>query len=114
MRSKMMINNPFSIDNIAPDLSRFETKSVNVIYRAQQTGYVVMYANPRWDGLALIRIANNEQMNAGTIMFLTGGSYYDNENESGAGNTLIKKGDYFRIEGPRIHWIMFIPCVGAK
>lgn len=109
-----MINNPFQISNIAPDLNRIETKSINVIYQAARTGYVVMYATPGWNGNAQLDIAQDAELSTNTVtMFLTGGSYYDSENERGGGNCIVRKGDYFKAYGAGIQWVKFIPCKGA-
>lgn len=111
----MMINNPFQISDIAPDLPRQFNQSLNVIYKATTTCYLNMYAIPGWSGTAKIEISTDDAMTKNRIVpVLTGGTYYDNENEHGAGICIIKKGDYYRCNGVGIQYFKVIPCKGDK
>ncbi len=109
----MIIHNPFQISNIAPDLNRIQTKAINVAYQAETTGYVAMYAEPGWSGNANMLIAKDIEFKVNSTMFVTGGGYYDSESERGGGNCIVKKGDYFKVNGVGVKWVNFIPCVGA-
>lgn len=96
-----------------PDMSNKTSVTQNTIYQATSNGWIVMYADPRWDGNAQIRVGTNSTLSDGVIMFLTGGSYYDNEHEQGAGTVPIAKGNYYKVDGVRIQWAYFIPCIGG-
>lgn len=96
-----------------PNMSNKTSINQNTIYQATTNGWIVMYAVPGWDGNAQITVGTNSTLSDGLIMFLTGGSYYDSEHEQGAGTVPIAKGNYYKVDGVRIQWAYFIPCIGG-